>query len=30
MTDIQVLLQNIQVVATGASGTLLMLWGRFG
>ena len=29
MTDIQVLLQNIQVVATGASGTLLMLWGLF-
>ncbi|AQA07071.1 hypothetical protein BVC93_31775 (plasmid) [Mycobacterium sp. MS1601] len=29
MTDIQVLLQNIQVVATGISGTLLMLWGLF-
>lgn len=29
MTSIQVLLQNIQVVATGCAGTLLLLWGFF-
>lgn len=29
MTDIQVLLENVRVVATGCAGTLLLLWGLF-
>ena len=29
MTDLQVLLENIRVVAVGCAGTLLLLWGIF-
>ncbi|CAN7695630.1 hypothetical protein [Mycolicibacterium frederiksbergense] len=29
MTDLQVLLENIRVVAMGCAGTLLLLWGIF-